>query len=795
MLQPDNVFTNQVIRLTRQDCITYEKLLEREVASFVPFESHSLYFPQTPPANMRPEREGAGWRAEYLPDERKLLVPLALGGELLGIFQARGVRLRAPKSMLPLLSRMGSVCVEKLLLYKRSIRCAQTGLLAREPFVSLLEREMEGVCACLSPSMEGKDGLDAPAYKAGVRVFWIRIKGMRDLQRRFGFMLAEDLLRDLAQGIEQLTPGQAVCGRVADNGFALLLPEAAGNGVVQLAHNLVAELSSRTRTHDLTGEEVGAACSVGMAHFPRDLEGAAFERSLAEQARELLRKAQCAAEAASEPGVEKVLPFSRIIKQGGLVKELLPYNQFLLSIGRITGAVKGQRFLVWDAQHTPDSDVAHKAEVVLVQVEDTSARAELVHQLDPTIRIEAGDRLTLLGEAPSGLWAEMDQAEGENTAGLLPFREFLAMFATMRETCQRFQLSLVRLQPAGSDAGARMHELAEQNAERVVTLARERFGADLPASRFSLHSVMFFHADTDADELLRGYTEFCTGLNTEHGIQTAVGIAAYPHLNFKKADILENCRKALDYALLLPEPHVGLFDSLAQNISADKLFSQGDLYGALEEYKLALLADAANNLARNSLGICLARLGKLDDARRQFEEVIERDAADLMAIYNLGHIYQRLGEAAKARTSYERCLKLDPAHVFSLIRLGQMAEKKGDLDKARSLFKRAAGLEDGRGLTHRHMARLALKLNNAEEAREHLHQALLFDPKDALALGLLARLYLENGDDTQVAETLAKQSVAIRPEQKSSWIELSRIYDRQGRNREAQDALAKAASL
>ena len=134
-------------------------------------------------------------------------------------------------------------------------------------------------------------------------------------------------------------------------------------------------------------------------------------------------------------------------------------------------------------------------------------------------------------------------------------------------------------------------------------------------------------------------------------------------------------------------------------------------------------------------------------------------------------------------------------HVFSLIRLGQLAEKTGDLDKARGLFKKASGMEEGRGLTHRHMARLALKLNNSEEAREHLHQALLYDPKDALALGLLARLYLENGDDTQVAESLAKQSVTIRPEQKSSWIELSRIYDRQGKNREAQDALAKAASL
>ncbi len=235
----------------------------------------------------------------------------------------------------------------------------------------------------------------------------------------------------------------------------------------------------------------------------------------------------------------------------------------------------------------------------------------MVHQMDPTISIEPGDRLKLLGDAPSGLWAEMGQVETDSAGKLLPFLEFLAMLATRREQCQRFQLSLVRLQPAGVEAGARMHEMAEKSVQTVVELARQWFGADLPASRFSLHSVMFFHADTDPDKLLEDYKKFSPVLNVEHGIQTAVGIAAYPHLSFKKADILENCRKALDYALLLPAPHVGLFDSLAQNISADKLFSQGDLYGALEEYQLALLADPANNLARNSLGICLARLGKL----------------------------------------------------------------------------------------------------------------------------------------------------------------------------------------
>ncbi|MFW6005424.1 MAG: tetratricopeptide repeat protein, partial [Desulfonatronovibrionaceae bacterium] len=61
---------------------------------------------------------------------------------------------------------------------------------------------------------------------------------------------------------------------------------------------------------------------------------------------------------------------------------------------------------------------------------------------------------------------------------------------------------------------------------------------------------------------------------------------------------------------MLSFPHVACFDSLTLTVSADRLFTQGDLFRAMEEYELALADDDSNILARNSLAICYGRLGR-----------------------------------------------------------------------------------------------------------------------------------------------------------------------------------------
>ena len=56
-------------------------------------------------------------------------------------------------------------------------------------------------------------------------------------------------------------------------------------------------------------------------------------------------------------------------------------------------------------------------------------------------------------------------------------------------------------------------------------------------------------------------------------------------------------------------------------------------------------------------------------------------------------------------------------------------------------------------------------------------------------------LYLDGGEDAELAEALARQSVALRPDRRAAWLELARALEVQGREREARDARIRAAEV
>jgi predicted Zn-dependent protease len=87
-----------------------------------------------------------------------------------------------------------------------------------------------------------------------------------------------------------------------------------------------------------------------------------------------------------------------------------------------------------------------------------------------------------------------------------------------------------------------------------------------------------------------------------------------------------------------------------------------------------------------------------------------------------------------------------------------------------------------------HLAKLAMDRGEQDKAREFLHQALIFDPNDAFALNMLAKLYLDRGEDPEIAENLARQSVHLRPDIPSMWIEVARALETRGKTDEARTA-------
>ena len=91
--------------------------------------------------------------------------------------------------------------------------------------------------------------------------------------------------------------------------------------------------------------------------------------------------------------------------------------------------------------------------------------------------------------------------------------------------------------------------------------------------------------------------------------------------------------------------------------------------------------------------------------------------------------------------------------------------------------------------------KLDLNTERPSETREYLHQALLRDPRDAESLSMMARLYLDGGEDAELAEHLARQSVALRPDRKSGWLILADALTARGNSREARTVLLRAEEL
>ena len=488
----------------------------------------------------------------------------------------------------------------------------------------------------------------------------------------------------------------------------------------------------------------------------------------------------------------------------------------------------------------------YKGEVVIMEVHENVSQAEVIHLGEPAWNIEPGDHLVLLPEEQGSL---VRGREGEPrldpATGLLRHGDFLARWAEERESAETFALGLIRLAPkarplesdetatdragsereqgesAGSDGDAsgrlspREQALARGAAldldagfadsddfshpgrfmTEAVRLCLDELGQKTLGGRYGLNSLIFYHPGAEPEALRAVYEKLARELELRLNLEAAIGIAPHPYLDFRKADALENCQKALEYAMLLPRPHVGLLDSLALNISADKRFSQGDTFGAIKEYQLALLADEANGMAWNSLGICLAGLGRHAEAERHFSKALECNPGDAMALYNLGYMHQSRGRTEEARLRYRECLSREPDHLFAMVRMGQLAESAGNHKAAREFFEKAALLPGGESLTYRHFARLSISEGKLDEAREHLHEALLYDPQDALSMALLARLYLDGGEDPEMAASLARQSVSLRPELKAGWLQLARAFEAMGKEREAREARFKAGEM
>jgi diguanylate cyclase (GGDEF)-like protein len=792
------------IRLERQDLLRFAPLLQESLARFLPMATHSLFFPSRLKARSRIAEAVNEGRAIYSTKDKKVLVPLVLGDELLGVFVAGGVKPRSPKTMAPVLFQAATLALEKLLASKRSQCDPLTRLGNRGTLDDLVTGEIELILSCILPGPEAAVECSIPNYSASFGLILVDLDRFKWINHTFGHLFGDRVLAGLARTLESVCrDGISLC-RAGGDTFALFWPQATPRKCARMAEIVRERISQAVFTVDVSEEQVSLTGSVGYVNFPHDLQGWQLKTPASEQARIVLEKARKAVDTAKESGRNRVCPFTDILQRGGRVLEVLPMDRVIVNLGRGVDAQEGMRFLVWSKQFNGSGEIReangeqvlghypalHKAEVQLLEVQESMAVAEILTLEDRAWKIDPGDRLTLASDGESLLERQSALSEPpagsrkDGLTGLFSLRDFLQFWSRRRQECERFSLLLLRMKPRDRERTGGRALNFEKSVQEVSTLVAR----DHPQSvggRYSTNRLIFFLPGTSGADLRAGAAPFFREALERSRVDLAMGIAEYPFLHFARADILDNCRKALDHALLLPPPCMALFDSVSLAVSGDVSFTQGDLYSAMEEYKHALLADEDNHLARNSLGICYARLARFGEARVQFAEILRRDPLHFMAQYNTGCTCLRLGEVHEARRSFQRCLELTPGHPYSLLRLGMILERENDLAGAEECYRQASRTPEGARLAHKHLAQVAFKDGREEAAREELHRAILVNPRDAQSLHLLARIYLDRGDDPQIGESLARQSAGLKPGNPAYWAELVRALELQGRTEEA----------
>jgi len=868
--------------LVRRDLLQYEEVLCRDLALFIKFEGHSLYFPtQDELANV-----------QYLDDEKKLLLPLRRDNALLGIMLLRHVSLK--KSLIPFLPALAQICLDKIYHIKLSGLDELCNLMRFEQFITRTHKEIHGVTQFYAHSLarsvaanmhnDDKNALmtdtahaftgistnihtdmssdtyaevpsntDLPHKgqidrQSSVGLMVLPVLGLDYIRKFYGFTVAEQLFVSFSQKIKELIPEDVLCTMLDSDNFALLFPGATRRMMEKLASQCIVleermdamPIPTMFAAMENIGGLVEAKLCAGYALFPQDWDGMADSRDSAEIPHLLLRKACIAAERLKNTphrtgiAAEKValriagssLAFRQILLQGGNIETILPYSQVRVTLGSEDGAQESMCFSVWgDREH-----IRYKGEILLRKVGEKTSEAEILMLSDPAKSLEKGDFLQYVPQSRS-------QSEVLNDEGELfyAYRDFMNMVNEQMSTqnVKKFSLALMRIQwekqpninaqstpndekssAAQDKNGQNLTEKGENPPENLrkdfmmkdLAQALDIYLKDLNKTNtaqiikssigsMSFNSLIIYHPQMDGESAKALYENIGAMLEKKFGVPCAVGIAPYPFLGFRPADMWDACRKALDYAMLLPMPHVGIFDSLAINISADRKFSQGDIFGALEEYRMALLADEGNILAWNSLGICLAELGRHVEARNAFEVAHARQSKDAATCYNLGAANLALEDREKAKEYFLECLIQENHHLFARIRLGEIAEKEQDYDDALEQYTKANHDNPESSVPYRCLAKLHMLKDQKERARELLQLALQKNAEDAVSLQFLAGLYLDGGEDAKLAEVLARQSVALLPWRRSAWAELARALEAQSRFSEAAEVRRKSMRL
>lgn len=279
----------------------------------------------------------------------------------------------------------------------------------------------------------------------------------------------------------------------------------------------------------------------------------------------------------------------------------------------------------------------------------------------------------------------------------------------------------------------------------------------------------------------------------------SAGISCYPYVDFKKSEMIENCRKALAHAAFFGPGVVTVFDHVSLNISGDRYFGEGDMVMALKEYKRGFVCRHTDVNLLNSLGATYGMMDKRKLAMESFKHALIVEPDNFMALYNLGLAEELNMNDHQALDCFEKALKVYSAESDTtnskrdlLFRLGKMHCLVGNYQQSKDIllpwYQEDGDKHDG-GRVLRLLGESCYGLGEHVEATQWLQRASHFDEFDSGTLSLLGMLYMEEGEGDDIALLLCEKSVELDPDTVLYKLRLAKVLVQMGRLDDGMDTI------
>jgi tetratricopeptide (TPR) repeat protein len=384
------------------------------------------------------------------------------------------------------------------------------------------------------------------------------------------------------------------------------------------------------------------------------------------------------------------------------------------------------------------------------------------------------------------------RANGASMPDILVGSAFVTRATALLEPLNRFATAVLRLDAPVPDGEGRLRATSAhcQLAAQLVQLETETggiggwldwdlFGCILP--------------DWGRQEALARIEALLSALTRHISEVVSAGVAEFPCLQFSKSQILENARKALDHAAFFGPGHCVAFDDTSLNISGDQRYQHGDINGAIEEFKKALLLNPDNVNVHNSLGVCYGVLGAYEAALRSFEAALERAPEDVMALYNSGLSHLMIGDRARALHYLRQASQIGEPVFEVVFQTGRLHLENGEAAEARPFLETASRLNPHSALAWRLMGECLFALEAIPEAVDAYKRAIKLNPGDAEALSTLGWLFDLQGENPEITTIFCEQAVDIAPDNGLFQYRLGMLYLKQQRRDDALAVLQRAS--